>query len=145
MAIDLCIRHSLVTTLEALLFPLPEGSSAGAGVASDKTAISLLEEVTENLVALGFNHIEGGSRVRWPTHVQVDHLEATDPMGLASRAKGPAEEAILVRYAFDRIDGTLIHASKISTMRTKQHGGGSLPSVAPTLRRVALFLSSHKR
>jgi hypothetical protein len=31
-------------------------------------------------------------------HAQVDYLEATDPMGLPSVAKGPAAEAILVSY-----------------------------------------------
>lgn len=49
MAADLCIRHALVATLEALLFPLSEGNSATAG---DDAAVALLEEVKYILVAL---------------------------------------------------------------------------------------------
>ena len=59
MAIDLCIRHALVATLEALLFPLPEGGSAAAGVANDDAAIALLKEVNDFPVALVCNsHLE---------------------------------------------------------------------------------------
>jgi len=50
LAIDLCVRHGLVSQLEALLFPLPEEGVTAA--ASDDVLLKLLEEVSPFIAAV---------------------------------------------------------------------------------------------
>jgi hypothetical protein len=95
--------------------------------------------------------------------MQVDHEEAADPLGLPSVTKGATEEAILVRSfsvkcVYMHIPPSLLPRQSRVVMAFStsfphmfhmnddaQHGGGALPPTVSTLRRVAIFLSLHKR